>query len=31
MSWAWHVMFWLMLPAVMWVALDAYGQMRSGR
>ena len=31
MSWAWHLMFWLALPVSLWLALDAYGQMRSGR
>jgi hypothetical protein len=28
MSPMWHVMFWLMLPVSMWVALWAYGEGR---
>jgi hypothetical protein len=28
MSWMWHVMFWVMLPAALFNVLRVYGQVR---
>lgn len=31
MSPLWHALFWLVLPAYMWLSLWAYAQWRAGR
>ena len=28
MSWMWHLLFWLVLPVSMWLALWSYGELR---